>query len=53
MTMSGSGASCFALTTNNIEAMLLDTSLQENGILAQATPPAWPVTYPYPKTTAK
>ena len=36
--MSGSGASCFALTTNNTEAMQLAASLQKNGIWAQATP---------------
>ena len=49
--MSGSGASCFALTTNNLEAMLLATSLQENGIWAQATADASHL--PIPKTTAK
>lgn len=36
--MSGSGASCFALTTNKIEAMQLAENLQKNGIWAEATP---------------
>ena len=36
--MSGSGASCFALTTNKTEAMQLAENLQKNGIWAEATP---------------
>ena len=36
--MSGSGASCFALTTNKTEAVQLATGLRKNGIWAEATP---------------
>lgn len=36
--MSGSGASCFALTTNKTEAVQLAAGLRKNGIWAEATP---------------
>ena len=36
--MSGSGASCFALTINKIEAMQLSANLQKRGIWAEASP---------------
>jgi len=35
--MSGSGASCFALTTNKTEAVQLATDLRKNGVWAEAT----------------